>query len=204
MTKTADDFEAAKQIAAILEPFDISDRERILRWSRDKLGMGDVSTPGSGAPVVRLRDIYPVQSFQGLSVSDKPIDIRTFIESKKPRTDTQLAAVVAYYHRFVAPDEKRKDSISKEDILSACRLANRVRPPRPQQTLVNAFAAGYFDKADRGQYQLNSVGENLVAVALPDGTSNDAPSSSPRAKAARSGPKGKKKKKSVRRKGVRS
>jgi hypothetical protein len=160
-----DEFEATKQVVAILEPFESSDRERILRWARDKLGMTtSSSTPGS----LVSREISPI-----LMSVDQPVDIRSFVQTKNPRTDTQLAAVVAYYHRFVAPESQRKDSIGKEDVLSACRLSGRVRPPRLQQTMVNAFTAGYFDRADRGQYKLNSVGENLVAVALPGAPGNE-------------------------------
>jgi hypothetical protein len=34
-------------------------------------------------------------------------------------------------------------------------------------TLAHAKSRGYLDAADRGQYRINSVGENLVAMALP-------------------------------------
>ena len=164
MSKT-DEFEATKQIVAVLEPFDLADdRERILRWVRDKLGM----RPGEDLSRVTVVAAPPVASR-----SDQPIDIKAFIDAKNPRTDSQLVAVVAYFHRFVAPDSQRKESIGKEDVLSACRLAGRPRPPRMDQTMVNAFSAGYFDRAERGQYRLNSVGENLVAFALPGGSGSE-------------------------------
>jgi hypothetical protein len=154
-----DEFEATKQIVALLEPFDSSDdRERILRWVRDKLRM----LPSPGGP-----GFSPMSPAAQVTNSEQPSDIRSFIEAKNPRTDTQLVAVVAYFHRFVAPESQRRDSIGKDDVLTACRLAQRARPSRIDQTMVNAFTAGYFDRAERGQYRLNSVGENLVAVALP-------------------------------------
>jgi hypothetical protein len=34
-------------------------------------------------------------------------------------------------------------------------------------TLNNAMKAGYFDRAAHGQFKLNAVGENLVAMTLP-------------------------------------
>jgi hypothetical protein len=80
-----------------------------------------------------------------------------------------MAAVVAYYHHFEAPLSDRKDSIGKEDLVDACRKSDRARPKRPEQVLVNAYHAGLFDRAGKaGQYRLNSVGENLVAMVLPE------------------------------------
>jgi hypothetical protein len=38
----------------------------------------------------------------------------------------------------------------------------------------NALNQGYFDRAERGEFKLNAVGENLVAMALP-GTGEDKP-----------------------------
>jgi hypothetical protein len=169
MSAKPDEFEAARKVVDVLEPFDNAERERIIRWSRDKLGMSGASTS-----VSVLQQTAPGITSTGASspVSGQPLDMRTFIQQKNPRTDTQLAAAVAYFHRFVAPDSEKKDSIGKTDLLNACRLTERARPRRPDQTLVNAFSAGYFDKASRGLYKLNSVGENLVAVALPGAPGN--------------------------------
>ena len=93
---------------------------------------------------------------------------RTFIDEKHPKNDIQLAAVVAFYHRFVALEGQRRESITKEDFLEGCRQSNRQRPPRPDQTMINAYQQGLLDRGEPGQYVINSVGENLVAVVLPD------------------------------------
>ena len=169
MSTKPDEFEAARRVVDVLEPFDNSERERIMRWSRDKLGM----LSGSSASVSVLQQSPSGSASAGTSASaTSQLDIRSFIQQKNPRTDTQLAAAVAYFHRFVAADSDRKDAVGKADLLNACRLTERARPRRPDQTLVNAFSAGYFDKAGRGLYKLNSVGENLVAVALPGAPAN--------------------------------
>ena len=34
--------------------------------------------------------------------------------------------------------------------------------------MINAYQQGLLDRGDPGQYVINSVGENLVAVVLPD------------------------------------
>jgi hypothetical protein len=98
-------------------------------------------------------------------------DIKTFVEKKNPTFDTHFAATVAYYYRFEAPEHLRKESITKEDLQEGCRQAGRERLRHPAQTLVNAHTQGLLDRGDRGAYVINTVGENLVAMALPsDGT----------------------------------
>lgn len=101
------------------------------------------------------------------SASGQNVDIKSFVDVKAPQSDRQLAAIVAYYYRFEAPASDRKESISKKDLEDACRLAGRKRIRYPAQTLNNALNDGYLDKADRGKYRINTVGENLVAMVLP-------------------------------------
>ena len=102
-----------------------------------------------------------------VSGSGKNVDIKSFVSVKAPQSDRQLAAVVAYYYRFEASASDRKESISKKDLEDVCRLAGRKRIRFPAQTLSNALNDGYLDKADRGKYRINTVGENLVAMVLP-------------------------------------
>ncbi len=165
MTKPADDFEAVRQIVQVLENFEkIDDRERILRWAREKLGMP--TQPGGPNPA-GIRSSEPAAPLAKTQPPVPTTDIKNFIQSKDPKTDTQLVAVVAYYYRFVAPEAERKEQITVQDLLDACRTAGRNRPKAPPQTLVNAYNTGIMDKAGRGAYRINTVGENLVAMVLP-------------------------------------
>jgi len=172
MTKPTDDLEAVRIVVQALEPFDSKDRDRIIRWSCEKLGM---MTPQSAESTVQkepqaLESSAALQPKQPQIPSRTPIDIRSFILTKNPKSDNHLAAVVAYYHRFEAPASERRDFITKDDLIDACRKADRDRPARPAQVMVNTYHAGLLDKAERGQYRLNSVGENLVAMVLPEKT----------------------------------
>jgi hypothetical protein len=160
---TPDEFDAARTIVKTLETFGPEDQNRILRWAAEKLGL--TQPQKSTAPADA--SLAP-QS--GAARTTATLDIKSFVDSKKPKSDSQFAAVVAYYHRFEAPE--KKDSITVDDLLDACRKANYPRPPAPGQTLRNAVNAGLLDKATRGAFSINSVGENLVAVTLPgDSTS---------------------------------
>ena len=103
---------------------------------------------------------------------------------KKPTNDVQFAATVAYFHRFEAPQGERKSEVNSDDLQNACRLAGRKRLVHPGQTLRNAVNLGLLDKSGRGTFAINSVGENLVAMTLPqDSSAGTAPKA--RAKRAR-------------------
>jgi hypothetical protein len=168
--KSPDDFEATRQVIATLEPFENPDRERILRWAREKLKMGAPPLPGHtrtpDSPPPGGHDAGRVPGDQS-GAAGATQDIKSFIKAKDPKSGTQFAATAAYYNRFLAPEAERKETISATELLDAYRKAEMDRPKKPGQTLIDAFADGVFDKADRGTYKLNTVGENLVAMVLP-------------------------------------
>ena len=149
MTKQSDDLEAVRMLVTTLEPFQKADQERIIRWAREKLGLSFKTgeNPPGGTPGGK--------------------DIKTFVAEKNPASDNQFAATVAYYYRFEAPKSEQKETITQQDLQDACRLAGRPRLRNPDQTLRNAQNVGFLDKAGRGAFSINSVGENLVAMTLP-------------------------------------
>lgn len=166
--KTPDDLEAVRAIAVALAPFKKEDQERIIRWARERVGLAVLeSGPAGGALVANAGGVAPA------SVTHPPAPVQTggnikqFVELKTPKSDMHFAAVVAYYYRFNAPSGERKSTVTAEDLQDACRKADRDRLKKPGQTLINAFHAGLLDREDRGQFRINSVGENLVAMALP-------------------------------------
>jgi len=184
-TKTPDDLEALRTIVAALTPFKQPDQERIIRWAKEKLGLpADIKSTemqpalGGGLPTT-----LPVAAPQ------HGITIKQFMDQKDPKSDNQVAAVVAYYHQFEATGADRKKTIIAADLIEACRKANRKRVNNPHQTLVNAHHTGLLDKAGKGEYTINSVGENLVAMALPG--SADGSKRTPRRSRPNSGKKAK-------------
>jgi hypothetical protein len=165
-----DDLEAVRTVVGALEGFETKAQERILRWAQEKLGLvglGRAPSQSAQAPIPT-----PAQPQLLHAPSTGASDIKSFVERKKPTSDTQFAATIAYYYRFEAPPELRKDSISASDLQEACRQVGRSRIRYPVQTLVNAHGQGLLDRGEPGAYSINTVGENLVAVALPsDGSS---------------------------------
>lgn len=173
MSKSMDDFEAVRVVVNTLEPFDSKDRERIIRWTKEKLGMPISTSPIQTSHVEQpsTPSVEPDIVQQTISPAGRNrIDIKSFVSQKAPSSDRQLAAVIAYYYAFEAPENEEKDSIDKDILIDACRKAGVRRPTNPGQTLRNSAHAGYLDRAETGKYRLNSVGENLVAMVLPDGS----------------------------------
>lgn len=177
MSAPKDDLEAVRAVVEALKDFESDDLQRIFRWVAEKLGLPQpfaavVHPPppalvGGGA----LPPAAPSQPLPG-----GVLDIKTFIATKKPRNDVQFAATVAYYYRFEAPQTERKDAIDKEDLQEATRKAGRDRFANPLTTLSNAHKLGLLDKgAEKATFTINSVGENLVAMTLPDGAGTGKP-----------------------------
>jgi hypothetical protein len=179
-----DDLDAVRTVVDAIKDFNAEEQQRILRWVIEKLKLpqpfaASVHTvPSSGT--VPPATLHPVSPTPGHA-----IDIKTFISEKKPRNDVQFAATVAYYYRFEAPLAERKDVINKEDLQDATRKAGRERFAHPLMTLNNAHTLGLLDRgAEKGTYSINSVGENLVAMTLPDGTAAAKPGKKKGAKPA--------------------
>jgi len=166
MKKELDDLEAVRALVSTLEGFEKADQERVIRWAREKLGLPSV-IPGTSPVHGSDKPFKSGETPSTRTSAGSGKDIKTFVGEKRPTSDNHFAATVAYYYRFEAPEAQRKDAITAEDIQDACRKASRDRLKNPAQTLINAHSVGLLDKAERGAYAINSVGENLVAMTLP-------------------------------------
>lgn len=160
----SDDFDVGKALFDLLKELPPERQQRLLRWVAEGLGVSLGASPAGPTP--------PHQS----QISTPPFvppgggtDIKTFMAAKSPKSDNQFAAAVAYFYRFEAPPAERRDSVTPEQLQEAARLAGRKRLGNPRATLNNAKAMGYLDSGARGEFVINSVGENLVAMTLPDG-----------------------------------
>jgi hypothetical protein len=164
MTNPKDDLGAVRLVVEALEGFPPEEQERIIRWAREKVGLAVISPTLPTPPL--MPTLTPVVPLSGSK------DLKTFVAEKKPKNDVQFATTVAYYHRFEAPPTLRKNEINGDDLQEGCRLVGRERFTHPGQTLRNAHTLGLLDKGSQaGFYAVNSVGENLIAVALTgDGT----------------------------------
>ena len=172
----ADDFEAAKAVFEKLKDLPADRQARVLRWVAEGLGVPAMSSIGpiAGQPPPSVTGSLGVASMPSGSPTQK--DIKTFVTEKNPRSDNQFAATVAYYYRFEAPPAQRRDTIDAKLLQEATRLIGRSRLANPRFTLNNAKSQGYLDGSARGEFSINTVGENLVAMTLPGDTRSSAKS----------------------------
>jgi len=188
-----DEFDAVRAVVDLLKNFAADDQRQIIRWAMEKLGLSPLAGGNVIAPPV------PKPGEQA-PVGGSTRDIRSFLQQKGPSSDAQFAAAVAYFHIFEVPDAAKKQEITASDLQEAARLSGHDRFHKPIVTLHNAVKRGYLDKGrDRGSFRINTVGENLVAMAMPGG--GDKAASPGRTKSARARRRSKPAKAPNRRKG---
>lgn len=167
MTQQAsNEFDAAKVIVEALKGLDPQQQDRAIRFASESVGLRTPTTLPASAPAP-IASVPVGEGPQAATQNRVVVDIKQFVDSKSPASDQQFATVVAYFYRFTAPEEHRKQSINAEDLKNAARLVGRKQPGNALATLNNAKNSGYLDSAGKGQFEINSVGENLVAITLP-------------------------------------
>ena len=185
-TSIADDFDVAKIVTEKLKDLPRDRQERILRWVTEGLGISNPSAATKPAPHVPTEpsaNLMPPAG--GAVVLPLATDIRSFVREKQPKTDVQYVSVAAYYYRFEAPEGERRATIDAELAQESTRHANYDALANPSKTLNNAKRQGYLNSRDRGQFEISTVGENLVARGLPAQGSSTRAAKRPVAKKAR-------------------
>jgi hypothetical protein len=178
---TKSDFMAAEEIKAILHGRDKIEQERIIRWVTESLSLAGSPSifAGVAVPPVAIPAATPAHAQAVGTPLQRSKDIKTFVKERNPKSDVQFAAVAAYFYRFESSPGERKEVILPKDLDEAGRQARGYSFKKARATLNNAVMLGYFDRAGDGQFKLNAVGENLVAMTLP-GTSGEANGGKPR------------------------
>ena len=117
LSESPDDFEIARDVFEKLRHLQRERQERVLRWVTEGLGMPSLTTLVTPPLASTLRTIVPDSS--GTTTLTPailtPTDIKTFVEVKKPKSDQQFAAAVAYYYRFEAPPGTAKGHHRHQD-----------------------------------------------------------------------------------------
>lgn len=172
MAKALDDLEAVRTVTGALGGFGAEDQERIIRWAREKLGLlpaqHDLETRFPQAAPAQPTRVFEPGPPAPTTSSSSAKDLKSFVLAKGPKSDVHFAATVAYFYRFEAPPDQRKNEIDRTLLQDACRLAGRERLKNPGVTLNNAKMLGLLDSgSEAGKFAVNTVGENLVAMTLP-------------------------------------
>ena len=175
-----DDLEAVRTVVDTIKDFNPDEQQRIFRWVAEKLNLPQPFVSGASAQSTNRLGVAPTAPppppDPHAPITPVATNIKSFIAEKKPRNDVQFAAAVAYFYRFEAPPAERKEAINKEDLQEATRKAGRDRFGNPLTTLNNAHKMGLLDKgSEKATFTINSVGENLVAMTLPEGGTQSKP-----------------------------
>jgi len=160
---------AAEEIKAILHGKDKIEQERIILWVAESLGLAGSPSilAGTAAPPAAAPAVLPAYAQPLGAPLQRSKDIKTFVNERNPKSDVQFAAVAAYFYRFESSPGERKEILVPKELDEAGRQARGYSFKDARKTLNNAVALGYFDRAGDGQFKLNAVGENLVAMTLP-------------------------------------
>lgn len=170
MTETpagiATEMDVLRDVVTALAAVPPAAQVRILKYAREWLELPKDSAESQF--VIPARAATPVHAESGNAEAPTWIpNIRTLRENKKPSTNVEMAALVAYYLSELAPEAERSDTLDSSMITKYFKQAGHPIPDKPVYTLRDAKNAGYFDTAERGQYKINPVGYNLVVHGLP-------------------------------------
>lgn len=157
-----DDIEAVKAVVEAVKGLAPQDQQRVFRWAAEKLGWANREP---SPPPLPPEAPAPAAPDPGNGAGRG--DIRAFVAGKAPNSDVQRAVTVAYFLQFLAAGEDRRGAVGVGDLREGCRQAGVPQPKSALQALQNAEKMGYLDRAGRGLFRVNAVGENLVAMALP-------------------------------------
>ncbi len=158
------ELEAIGTILRALDGLEGESIQRVLDYVFGRLSIGQVrATAPPQAAAITSGAVGPPD----FRHSHTQLSIRDLKEEKRPESSNQMAALVAYYLSEISPETERKSSINAADLEKYFKQAGFKLPQKIPQTLPNAAAAGYFDAAGNGLYQLNPVGYNLVVHGLP-------------------------------------
>lgn len=153
-----DEIEALRVVLAALAKLGVDSRRRVLALVDQyyKAGVppgGSADVGGNGPPKNALQPALA--------------DVRSLKENKRPGNAVEMAALVAYYLAELAPEGERSKILTRNLLTKYFKQAGYPLPKHPNMTLVDTKNAGYLDPGGRGTYQLNPVGYNLIAHALP-------------------------------------
>ena len=156
--------DAVSKILKILELLDEAVRRRVLAavHAYYNLEASQSPQPPIQTSTVSADQTTPTTEQPQTSMTK---DIRSLKEEKQPKTAIEMAAVMAYYLKELAP--RKKEIVTSQDVETYFKQAGFHLPKNKRMTLTNAKNAGYFESVGEGQFKLNAVGYNLVAYSLP-------------------------------------
>jgi len=159
-----DDFQAIQEILGIFKKIDPEDHERLLKTVSTFLDVDYKNE--NGQKDNRSNIISPIKE-PNVTISkfseDRSMSPKDFLLEKRPNTDVEKIACLAYYltHYRETPIFKTKDLNDLNTEAAQFKFSNA------SMAVDNASRSGYLVPASKGNKQLSALGEQYVQ-ALPD------------------------------------
>jgi hypothetical protein len=170
MSNDVDEFQALQSVITALQPFESTDRARILKSAALFLQIPASEPEGAwSSSLTGGRELAPSptadahrSSYPAFSTPDDTSP-KDFLFDKQPRTDVERIAVLAFYltHYRDTPHFKTLDLTKLNTEAAQPKFANAAN------SAGNAVKQGYLVPSNKGLRQLSAAGERFVA-ALPD------------------------------------
>jgi hypothetical protein len=158
--------QALSEVLAILEELDPEQRSRVITTLITFFDHGKAARhlfqddPSQVVDISRIRQLNatPIPFSESRDTTPKE-----FILQKKPKSDVERVACLAYYltHYRNTPHFKNADITTLNTEAAQPRLSN------PSMSISNAVRGGYLAQAPQGDRQISGQGEQFV-LALPD------------------------------------
>ena len=166
-TDHMDELKAFNSIVSALHSVSDEARPRLIRSVFTFLGYSDISPtdqarPNAPSSPAQSGGAVPSRTVEGFS-ADRTLSAKEFLLQKKPVTDIERIACLAYYltHYRETPHFKTLDLSTLNTEAAQIKFANAAG------AVENATAAGLLVAAGKGAKQLSAIGE-LYVQALPD------------------------------------
>lgn len=150
-------FKAIQAALEVLEPLDETQREFALSMILKGLGMSESNAFTDRATLSRKKSGNAGADIKSMTPKD-------FLREKKPHTDMERLACLAYYltHAKDTPHFKTEDITTLNTEAAGSKFSN------PSATARNAVSqSGFLSHAGSGNKQITPLGEDIVN-ALPD------------------------------------
>jgi hypothetical protein len=151
------ELEAMSVVFGALQALTPAEQGRVLSWVQEKLGV-KAERRATAEFAAGNAATAPGNSSEPLQVSAK-----RFLAEKKPVTDVERVACLAYYQTH----SKGKSKFKTRELTELNKEAAQPPLSNPAFAVVNATNAKYLAPAGGGQKQITVRGETLVE-ALPD------------------------------------
>lgn len=160
------DSDVLRRILELLDRADPSSRSRIIHTVQTFYGLGDVrqnspsrSVDTSANAVAGVSPSLRQPSFS----EDRSVSPKEFLLEKRPQTDVDKIACLAYYlTHYMAVENFKTLDISKLNTDAA-----QIKFSNAAQAVDNATKAGFLIGSVKGQKKISAIGE-LYVQALPD------------------------------------